>query len=384
GYDHTDKSQGGSRQGGYAYQLEGFNKTWIFSNGNAHKATYTNLDPGKYIFSVKASNNDGVWGKEPATLQITVLPPFWRTIWAYLIYALLIIGILYIARSILLYRARMNFRIEHQQHEAQRMHELDMMKIRFFTNISHEFRTPLTLILTPLEKILKQTVDVNQKKQLQLIQRNGKRLLHLVNQLLDFRKMEVQEIKLNPVRSDIIKFIRNLVDSFTDIADKKNIHFTLETSVESLTTSFDPDKLERILFNLLSNAFKFTPENGAVMVSMDIQQAEENNKNSCLRIRVEDNGIGIPPEKQERIFERFFQHDMPPSVVNPGSGIGLAITKEFARLHGGTISVQSEVGKGSCFTVLIPAEPDVTAGKVLSEEIKTVTSVSLREVKSTE
>lgn len=373
GYDHTDKSQGGSRQGGYAYQLEGFNKNWILTNGNAHKATYTNLDPGKYIFRVKASNNDGVWGKQEATMQIIVLPPFWKTIWAYIIYALLIIGILYIARSILLYRARMNFKMEYQQHEAQRMHELDMMKIRFFTNISHEFRTPLTLILTPMGRIMKQTENESQKKQLQLVQRNAMRLLHLVNQLLDFRKLEVQEIKLNPSRGDIIKFIRDVVDSFTDIADKKNIHFTLETSVESLTTSFDPDKLERILFNLLSNAFKFTPENGTITISLDMQPEENDQENAYFRIRVEDNGIGIPQDKQDHIFERFFQHNTTLSNGGPGSGIGLSITKEFVRLHQGTITVQSEPERGSCFTVLLPVQTE-TASLSMSEDVKILSS----------
>jgi signal transduction histidine kinase/ligand-binding sensor domain-containing protein/DNA-binding response OmpR family regulator len=378
GYDHPDNNQAGNGQGRYAYKLDGFNTGWIYSNGNTHKATYTNLDPGKYVFRVKASNNDGIRGNQEATIQVIVLPPFWKTIWAYIIYALVVIGMLYIARNILLYRARMNFQIEHQQHEAQRMHELDMMKIRFFTNISHEFRTPLTLILTPLERMLNQTEDGNLKKQLQLIHRNARRLLHLVNQLLDFRKLEVQEIKLTPVKGDMIRFIKEIVYSFTDVADKKNIHFTLETFLETLVTHFDSDKLERILFNLLSNAFKFTPENGTITVSLDIFSPliGGDQGGTFLRIKVEDTGIGIPPEKQEKIFERFFQHDMPPAVVNPGSGIGLAITKEFVRLHQGTISVESEPGKGSCFTILLPVETSAT-GAGLKEEKKEAVSVPL-------
>lgn len=352
GYMHSRKNK-------YAFKLDGFNENWIITDGALHKATYTNLDPGKYIFRVKASNNDGVWGRKETLLEINILPPFWKTAWAYLLYTLLILGALYLARSILLYRARMNFRMEQQQHEAQRRHQLDMMKIRFFTNISHEFRTPLTLILTPIERLLKQPDGTDHRNQLQLIQRNAKRLLHLVNQLLDFRKMEVQEIKLNPSRGDIIKFISEIAGSFTDIADKKNIHFTLETSIESLEASFDSDKLERILFNLLSNAFKFTPEAGAISVHLDLHYTgtPEDNGAASLQISVEDNGIGIPPEKQERIFERFFQHDMPGTVVNPGSGIGLAITREFVRLHHGTVRVDSEPGKGSCFTVLLPVTP---------------------------
>ena len=231
------------------------------------------------------------------------------------------------------------------------MHELDMLKIRFFTNVSHEFRTPLSLILTPMDKIIRQEEDPAQRKQFQLIHRNAKRLLNLVNQLLDFRKMEVQELKLNPVQGDIIKFCRGIFFSFTDIAEKKNIQFSFYSTVESLQMSFDYDKLERILFNLLSNAFKFTSESGKVAVQLQMQM--EDNK-QLLAIKVIDTGIGIPASKQEKIFERFFQNDIPGSLVNQGSGIGLSITKEFVKLHNGSIEVDSEPGKGSCFTVVLP------------------------------
>lgn len=350
GYTHSGKSK-------YAYKMKGFNPDWVITGGGTHKATYTNLDPGDYLFSVKATNNDGIWSPYAATMNIHVLPPFWKTIWAYILYAMIILGLLYLARSILLYRARMNFKIEHQQHEAQRMHELDMMKIRFFTNISHEFRTPLTLIMTPLDRMLKQDQDGDYKNQLQLIQRNARRLLHLVNQLLDFRKMEVQEISLHPVTDDIIRFINEIVLSFTDIADKKNILLTMETTIDSLQVSFDKDKLERILFNLLSNAFKFTPEHGKVRVILGITgPSRPDRTSSMLSIQVKDSGIGIPADKQAAIFERFFQHDTSPTIVNPGSGIGLAITREFVRLHNGSISVDSIPGTGSCFTILLPVD----------------------------
>ncbi len=347
GYDHTGKNK-------YAYKLKGFNDHWMISDDKAHKVTFTNLDPGDYTFMVKASNSDGKWGKESTMLQVKVLPPFWMTSWAYILYALLILAVLYFARSILLYRARMKFKIEHQQHEARRIHELDMMKIRFFTNISHEFRTPLSLILTPLDKVLRQTKETGSKNELKLIQRNAKRLLHLVNQLLDFRKLEVQEIRLNPVEGDIVKFIKEVVCSFTDIAEKKNVRFLLRTAIISLQIEFDPDKMERILFNLLSNAFKFTPEYGRVLVSLEVEAPGEEKEYSDLIIRVRDNGIGIPEEKQKYIFKRFFQHEVPPFLVNPGSGIGLSITHEFVRLHKGNISVKSAPGKGSCFTIRIP------------------------------
>jgi DNA-binding response OmpR family regulator/nitrogen-specific signal transduction histidine kinase len=259
---------------------------------------------------------------------------------------------LLVTRRLIQQRERLKFAIEQERQEAQRMHDLDMMKLKFFTNVSHEFRTPLTLILTPVEKLMKAAND-DQRTQFQLIHRNARRLLNLVNQLLDFRKLEVQEIKFNPFEGDIIKFISETTFSFSDMSEKKDIKLDFKSSLESLETIFDQDKLEKVLFNLLSNAFKFTPEHGSVSVLVnEFQQAE----GKWLEIKVIDTGIGISPDKQEKIFERFFQSDLPASMVNQGSGIGLSITKEFVRVHEGYITVESEVGKGSCFTVSIPVK----------------------------
>jgi signal transduction histidine kinase/DNA-binding response OmpR family regulator len=341
---HPEKSK-------YQFMLEGFNKNWLTTDASQRKVTYTNLDPGEYTFKVRAANNDGVWNDTPATVKITVLPPFWKSNIAFVLYSIFIIGALLLARWLILTKERMNYRIQQERQEAQRMHELDMMKIRFFTNVSHEFRTPLTLILTPLERMLNEASDADQKNQFQLIYRNARRLLNLVNQLLDFRKMEVQEIKLNSSEGDIVKFIRELVYSFSDLSEKKNISFSFTSSVQSLETLFDQDKLEKILFNLLSNAFKFTPEGGSVSVLMNLKKEDGN---AFIELKVSDTGIGIPPDKHEKIFERFFQNDLPRSMVNQGSGIGLSITKEFVKIHGGTINVESEPGKGSTFTVLLP------------------------------
>ena len=345
-YSNTEKNR-------YAYMLESFNKTWLMTDGKNRKATYTNLDPGDYVFRVKAANDDGVWNEQGISLSIKILPPFWKTPFAYILYVLAVIGLLWFARQIILQRARMRFEIEQQRTEAKRMHELDMMKIKFFTNVSHEFRTPLSLILTPLDKIIRQAEQPEQKKQFQLIHRNARRLLNLVNQLMDFRKMEVQELRLNPVPGDIIKFTRDISNSFTDMAEKKNIRFSFQTNTDALPTFFDHDKLERILFNLLSNAFKFTPENGSVTVQLHERPAIGG---SILAIQVKDTGIGIPAAKHDKVFERFFQNDIPGSMVNQGSGIGLAITKEFVKLHNGSIELESEPGKGSCFTVLLPVK----------------------------
>ncbi len=343
---HPEKSE-------YKYKLEGFNKDWLTTTGDQRKVTYTNLDPGNYIFHVQASNSDGIWNEDGVQLRISVLPPFWKSGAAFVVYIALILGALLLARQMILARERMKYKIEKERQDAQQLHELDMMKIKFITNVSHEFRTPLTLILTPLEKMLKTASDPEQKKHYLMIHRNARRLLNLVNQLLDFRRLEIHEVNLNLSEGDIVAFVKEAVHSFTDLSEKKHIEFSFHADMSSLETMFDKDKLEKILFNLLSNAFKFTPSEGSVEVSMGmLEKTEEQTK--WVAIRVKDSGIGIPPEKQDKIFERFFQNDLPASMVNQGSGIGLSITKEFVKLHGGIITVESEVNKGSCFTVLIP------------------------------
>ncbi len=335
----------------YAYKLEGFDKDWVYNSGKDRRANYTNLDPGTYTLLVKAANSDDAWNEHALALRISVLPPFWQTPLAFLLYALFFGGILWLTRSLTLQKARMRFAVEKQQQEAARLHELDLLKIRFFTNVSHEFRTPLSLILSPLDGIISRSSDPAQRKQFQLIHRNARRLLNLVNQLLDFRKMEVAELKLHISQDDIVTFSRDISNSFSDIAEKKSISLSFFSTADRLVMAFDRDKLERILFNLLSNAFKFTGDNGqvAVMLQMEIEDNRQ-----LIVIKVIDNGIGIPQEKQKLIFERFFQDEVPGSIVNQGSGIGLSISREFVRLHNGQLTVTSEPGKGSCFTVKLP------------------------------
>lgn len=347
----------------YIYRLKGFNKTWLTTDGYNRRITYTNLNPGEYYFIVKASNNDGLWNGQEAQLKITVLPPFWKSNFAILLYLIFVAGLLFLLRWLELRRARMNYRNEQELQEAQRRHDMDMMKIKFFTNVSHEFRTPLTLIISPLEQMLKKLKNSDQEKQLALVYRNARRLLNLVNQLLDFRKMEVDEIKLHPTFGDIIQFLKETTLTFSDISEKKDIHLSFYSSVSGFNTLFDHEKLERTLFNLLSNAFKFTPSKGSVSVEIELENEINGSKTASekignevewLIIKVKDTGIGISEEKHEQIFERFFQNDLPGSLMNQGSGIGLALTKEYVKLQGGTIDVESALGKGSCFTLHLP------------------------------
>jgi signal transduction histidine kinase/ligand-binding sensor domain-containing protein/CheY-like chemotaxis protein/AraC-like DNA-binding protein len=366
----------------YAYTLEGFSRNWLVTDGNARKATYTNLDAGTYTFKVKAADEDGQWYDREATLKIVILPPFWKTPLAYVVYALALIGILLIARRMVIRKAHARFALEQERRETKRLHEIDLMKIRFFTNMSHELRTPLSLILAPVEKLLAgpsssdphppaaQPLDPRQpnprdprqstpqpsdpRVQYEMIRRNARRLLHLVNQLLDFRKMEEGELKLHPRQGDILTFIKEISYSFIDLAERKNISFAYHSDSESLLTAFDHDKIERILFNLLSNAFKFTPANGAVTVDATTEPAADK---VILIIKVKDTGIGIAPDIREKIFDRFFQSSIPDTILNQGSGIGLAITQEFVRMHHGQLAVESELDKGSCFTIRLPFTP---------------------------
>lgn len=341
-----------ARKNRYRYQLSGFDKDWNLTDGRNRRATYTNIDPGEYDFRVVASNSDGVWNDKGITIRVVVKPPFWKTGFAYFVYVLIILSTLYVGRVRIIRRAKARFALAQERGEALRVHELDRMKIKFFTNLSHEFRTPLSLILSPVDRLIRTLDDPGRRQLAMTIERNAKRLLHLVNQLLDLRKMEVNELKLNMHRGDVAAFIKGTVDSFTDLAEERGITFSYETQLEHLPALFDKDKIERILFNLLSNAFKFTSTGGSVDVRLAAVERDE--KGVLLELKVKDTGIGISAALQGKIFESFFQGESPGHMRNQGTGIGLAITKEFVEMHGGTIRVESIPDKGSCFTVLLP------------------------------
>lgn len=352
----------------YRYKLEGFDQHWQELQGDIRRASYTNIDPGEYTFTVVSTDASGNWVDNHKRLHVIILPPFYRTNLAYLSYILLISGFLLFTRHRGILRIKKQLLLEQERLQAKRIHDLDLLKIKFLTNVSHEFRTPLSLIITPLEKLIVQAKD-SEKQQLQMIQRNGRRLLNLVNQLLDFRRMEVQELKLHPRIGDIILFIQELSLSFTDVAERKNICFSFTTDKKSLITFFDHDKIERIIFNLLSNAFKFTLPKGKVTVSL--QTGITHQGKTELTLKVQDNGIGIDPSIKDRVFDRFFQSDIPDSLVNQGSGIGLSITKEFVKLHGGQIKIDSGLNEGCTFTVsLLLAAEEVKIGLGKETEVE--------------
>lgn len=342
----------------YFYKLENFDQDWN-DVGSSNTAVYTNLDPGEYIFKVKASSESGEWNTPEVSIKVYVHPPFWLTYYAYAFYILLATLILLYIRYRGIQKLKAKFLIEQEKikvkqlieqerREAERVHEFDQLKIKFLTNISHEFRTPISLIMGPVEQLLQQEMASN-SNQLKMIRRNAKRLLNLVNQLLDFRNIRQHEQKLNATVGDFIAFSRDVAESFKDLADRKQINFEFRSSVKFYFANFDHDKLERVLFNLLSNAFKFTLKGGEVIFKVDQLIGS-----TGLKVTLSDTGIGMDESVKEKIFDRFFQNEADPAILNQGSGIGLSITKEFVRMHEGTIEVESIAGKGSVFTIHFP------------------------------
>jgi len=355
----------------FAYILEGFDKDWIYLESRRN-ANYTGVPPGDYTFRVIASNSDGYWNEKGVGLRVTIFPPPWKTWWAYLIYGLFVIGIIFAWRRYDLKRQQLKRTLEVEHVEAEKLKELDTLKSRFFANISHEFRTPLTLILGPLQNLISKSKGKKEKQDLSLIQHNAFRLQHLINQLLSLSKLESGKMKLRASESDIIPLIRGYVQSFESLAKQKQIDLAFTTEIVSLDVWFDLDKMEKILFNLLSNAFKFTSGGGRIEVilafsywPLAINHKEEKTKTDRLKstanqngqaveIKISDTGSGISKEKLPHIFDRFYQADDSYTKDGEGTGIGLALTRELVELHHGMIDVESEVGIGSVFRIDLP------------------------------
>ena len=358
----------------YKYQLVGFDQNWFETDGTANFATFTNLNNGDYTLHVIGSNADGTWNEDGISLNIKVLPPFWRSWYAFLGYVLILVFSLMLLRHMILFRERLKVELNMEREAAKRVHDLDMLKLKFFTNISHEFRTPLTLILSPAEKLLPRFRGLPEQKYLDHIYQNSKKLLNMINQLLDFRRLEAQGLNYNPSWGNVIEFITETVSSFNDLCENKNIELRQVTNLREFNMLFDKDKLEKILFNLLSNAFKFTPVSGLVIVQILLEDELADGTPSgqpYLIIRVKDNGTGIQPANLDKIFTRFYQDEQSnPSGVK-GTGIGLSLTKEYVSLHGGKITVDSALNIGTCFNVYLPVEGIVDMkSKVFHRKLK--------------
>ena len=344
----------------YKYRLKGMSDRWIEMNpqDGVGRANFTDLAPGSYVLEVYSAGFDKVWSEQPATLLIEVQPPLWATWWAKLIYLLFFI-------AILTWGYRWKMEQNRKRMEDEKYKELEEMKYRFFTNISHEFRTLLTLIITPIGSILKRTTDSETRHQLNDVSRNAGDLLQLVNQLLDFRKMEMNGERLNLQSGNLNEFIQYTTMKFMPLAEQKNIRLTFEDKTEGLFMYFDKDKVGKVLTNLLSNAFKFTKAGGKVNVCLEKCILDSRR---CAHIIVEDTGCGIPKEEQGHVFERFYRTEQDSSSQQIGSGIGLNMVYEYIQLHEGKVSLESEEGKGSRFIVDIPADLKREVQQEASEE----------------
>lgn len=318
------------------------------------KVTYTNLAPGTYMLKVKAVNSDGYGGDEEASLKIVIYPPFWRSVWAYVVYSLLLVAVLILGRYWVLRGERDKFKKQQIKQEIERNQEKADMKLKFFTHVGHELRTPLTLIISPLETLMKEyQSDAALMDKLNIVQRNALRLLNLVNQLLDFRKIDVNGYYLSLSDDDIISCIHTICDSFISLSEKKDISLIFHSAVPSLNMLFDGDKMREVMMNLLSNALKFTCNGGRVDVSVGLVEGQDSRE--MLEIRVADTGVGIKEENRERIFERFYQVDNPDMNISDGGG-GLNIVRDFVTLHDGTVNVMDNTPVGCVFVIHIPVK----------------------------
>jgi len=375
------------REGKFKLKLAGYDNDWI-DVGNARSTTYTALSPGKYTFNVMACNEDGVWNRGGASLSFYLQPYFYQTAWFYLL-----AGLFVLLAGFSLYRFRvrqlharkeelealvemrtrdlkhrtMELENAHQklqqtkeiiegknrqlEEQSEKLKELDRVKSRFFANVSHEFRTPLTLIMGPLEQMLSRYPEKEQRQKLGMMLRSSRRLLSLINQLLDLSKFESGKMKLQATQQNIIPFLKGIIDSFDSLMAQNELSLSFHTPGEDITLYFDGEKMENVVCNLLINAVKFTPPGGQITVTLNLIK---DNPPGFLEISVRDTGIGIPAGQLDHIFDRFYQAEGIAGHAHKGSGIGLALTKELVALHHGEITVHSVEGKGSEFTIRLP------------------------------
>jgi signal transduction histidine kinase/ligand-binding sensor domain-containing protein/CheY-like chemotaxis protein len=331
----------------YTFILENYDKNWS-QPGHSNTVTYKNLSPGKYTFKVKGANPDGIWNNEMTTLNITITPPFWKMPVAYIFYFFLLMIILYIAFRLILKFNRLNNAVEVEK-------QLTNHKLRFFTNISHEFRTPLTLIQGAVESLNEQTdLPASVNKQVNILSRNATNLRRLIDQLLEFRKLQNDILKLDLEETDMIAFAYDIYNGFRELAERKGIHYLFTATDDRLLMYIDSKKMDKILFNLLSNAFKFTPKNGTIELILTYDETIQ----KCL-ISVRDSGVGIPKEKQHLLFSRFTQINVSVS----GTGIGLSLVKEFVDVHKGKISYEDNPGGGSIFKIELSTSKETYKGE---------------------
>ncbi len=330
----------------YAYQLDGFDAGWQYTDASKRFAYYNNLKSGTYTFYVKASNSNGIWGEDIQTVKVVILPPPWETWWAYTLYIILLVGIAWYIYRIIRNRIRLRNALHLREMEQAKAEEINHAKLQFFTNITHELLTPLTIISASVDE-LKQTAPAY-KEQYNVMTHNINRLIRLLQQILEFRKAETGNLKLKVSQGDLAQFVYRSLDGFSPLMKKKDIHFTIQSDADKCFAFFDPDKLDKILYNLLSNASKYNKAGGKVRIELKRDEAM-----GVACIIVKDNGPGISKESQKNLFKRFYEGDYR-RFNTIGTGIGLSLVRDLVTLHHGSISVESEEGEGTTFKVQIP------------------------------
>ena len=341
----------------YAYWLEGFDTGWIYA-GTRRYANYTNLAPGHYTFHVKGTNNDGVWSESGAAFSFFIPTPWWKTVWAYLSYVLAGLALIYGINAYIFSMVRVKHDLKIERMEKEKVKEINQFKLQFFTDIAHEFKTPLTLIQAPLDEILCNVHKAGPfEEEFRLMHRNVKYLLRLVHQLLFFRKAEQGRMTLEISKGDLIQFTTEIHELFEETARKHHIAYEFEHDEEKIEGWFDWEKIEEILVNLIDNAFKYTPDRGRITIRVDKKSAPGNNDGQTV-LTVEDTGVGIAPDQIGHVFERFYHGGDGHHQNFASSGLGLALTQKLVRLHHGEIQVRSEEGKGACFIVTLPLGRD--------------------------
>lgn len=380
-------------QNRFQYYLQGGENKWIDLE-NKRQIVLSNLSPGKYTFRLRGSNNSGVWSEEEAVFSFTIKPPWWLSIPAMFVYFFIVGGLGFTFYKYQINRVQLSNKLAFEQKEAERLQELDRLKSIFFSNITHEFKTPITLILEPIRQLIKRKPSPKDLETLQLAERNSQKLLKLVNQLLDLSKLDEGRMKIEASEGDLIVWLKEIASDYKSWAAQKQIRFETYFPHEEILVMFDHQKLELILANLLSNAFKFSPEGGKILWKVEaIRGADDFD----IKMQVSDEGPGIPKNEHERIFDRFHQVENEVNKVGGGTGIGLSLAKELTQLLGGTINVESEPGKGATFQLQfqlkaaathetqqqsatlaeapLPSVRQKTATKVLNNDIETLPHV---------
>ncbi|MCK5825159.1 MAG: response regulator [Ichthyobacteriaceae bacterium] len=366
----------------FRYKLHGYNKHWVEIKSNHHSISFSNLNPGNYALIIDNSITDNRWSNNPTVLKIEIKPPFWQTLWfkitiLSIILLLVFVYFIFYARNLEKQKKLLLITVEERTAKlkvindelkennekiielSEKAHDLDQKKIHFFTNISHEFRTPLSLILSPTEKLLSLN-DYNDtelvQKNLKIIDRNSKRLFNLITQLLELPKAEQVTLKLLVAKGNIVEFIEEIFNLFEGYANAKNVELKFSNIIKNGNVYFDSDKIEKILYNLLSNAINYTPEGGTV--ELELYEVKSYNSLSMMCIKVKDTGRGIPKEKVKFIFDRFYQIERKTTSKNISSGIGLSLVDSLVKAYRGKINVDTEVDKGTSFDVFLPFEKE--------------------------